>query len=146
MLRWISCRPRPADVLIKLLHFNEAYKGVSATELFKVLVIDDFTLQIVATLLHTEALRQHGVTLVLAINKPREAIADAPVVYFISASPDNVSSIVHDLESGLYKEVCPFFRTGVPSKLHRIAQSNIMLQLHRLNVQCLVLAFNWGYL
>jgi hypothetical protein len=68
-------------------------------------VIDAFTLKIVATLLHTDALRSHGVTLVLTIEKERQAIADAPVVYFVRASAENATSIVKDLESGLYKEV-----------------------------------------
>ena len=69
------------------------------------LVIDSFTLDIVATLLHTEALRQHGVTLVLAIDKEREPITDAPVVYFVRATQDNANAIVADLERGLYREV-----------------------------------------
>jgi hypothetical protein len=95
-----------SDAVIKLLHFNGAYKDDTATaEVFKVLVIDDFTLDIVATLMHTELLRQHGVTLVLAIDKDREAITDAPVVYFIRATPENASSIVKDLASGVYREV-----------------------------------------
>lgn len=47
------------------------------------LVIDEFTLKVVATLLHTEVLRKHGVTLVLTVDKDREAIADAPAVYFL---------------------------------------------------------------
>ena len=71
------------------------------------LVIDDASLKIVATLLHTEALRQHGVTLVLAIDREREAIADAPVVYFVRSTQANAAAIVKDLEGGLYKEVRP---------------------------------------
>lgn len=98
--------PTPADALVKLLHLNESAKrDVSAVEAFKVLVIDDASLKIVATLLHTEALRQHGVTLVLAIDREREAIADAPVVYFVRSSQANTAAIVRDLESSLYKEV-----------------------------------------
>jgi hypothetical protein len=95
-----------ADAIIRFLHFNEPEKrDVEAVEAFKVLVIDDFTIKVVATLLHTEALRQHGVTLVLAIDKEREAIADAPVVYFVQSTPGIASAIVRDLETGLYKEV-----------------------------------------
>ena len=96
-----------ADAIVKFLHFNGVYKDEAASaEVFKVLVIDAYTLNIVATLLHTEALRQHGVTLVLSIEKDREAITDAPVVYFVRASSDNADAIVHDLEHGLYREVC----------------------------------------
>lgn len=96
-----------AESIVKILHFNAANRslGEGKGEVFKVLVVDAFSLKIVATLLHTDALRQHGVTLVLAIDKEREAIADAPVVYFIRAQQDNAAAIVKDLEGGLYKEV-----------------------------------------
>jgi Sec1 family len=100
---FIACA---ADAIVKFLHFNGAYKDEAASaEVFKVLVIDAHTLNIVATLLHTEALRQHGVTLVLSIDKEREAITDAPVVYFVRATPENANAIVSDLEHGLYREV-----------------------------------------
>jgi len=87
-----------------------------------VLVVDDFSLKIVATLLHTDILRQHGVTLVLAIRKDREAITDAPVVYFVRATHDNASAMVKDLEGGLYKEVCSCLRVciGTGTLLGRI--------------------------
>lgn len=93
---------------MKLLHFNVANRhvGEGQGEVFKVLVVDSFSLKIVATLLHTDVLRQHGVTLVLAVDKDREAITDAPVVYFVRALPENCVAIVKDLEAGLYKEVC----------------------------------------
>ena len=98
---------RFADALVKLLHFNGAYQDeAGAAEVFKVLVIDDYTLKVVATLMHTEALRQHGVTLVLSISKERESITDAPVVYFVRATEEIVEGIVHDVEHGLYREVC----------------------------------------
>lgn len=102
-----QARTHLSDAVVKFLHFNGAYKSDAgaATEVFKVLVIDDFTLSIVATLLHTEALRQHGVTLVLAIDKDRESIKDAPVVYFIRGTSENAQAIVKDLELGLYREV-----------------------------------------
>lgn len=92
-----------------MLHFNSATSRdpAGATgEVFKVLVIDDFSLKVVATLLHTDVLRQHGVTLVLSIDKAREAITDAPVVYLLRATTANADAVVKDLESGLYKEVC----------------------------------------
>ena len=91
-----------------MLHFNSApgrdAAGTSG-EVFKVLVIDAFSLKVVATLLHTDVLRQHGVTLVLSIDKAREAITGAPVVYLVRATSDNADAIIKDLESGLYKEV-----------------------------------------
>jgi hypothetical protein len=103
-----------ADAVIRMLHFNEpAKRDVEAVEAFKVLVIDNFTLKVVATLLHTEALRYHGVTLVLAIDKEREAIKDAPVVYFVENTLENANSIVKDLETGLYKEVSNLCHTNM---------------------------------
>jgi sec1 family domain-containing protein 1 len=92
-----------------MLHFNSATGRDTAGgtgEVFKVLVIDDYSLKVVATLLHTDVLRQHGVTLVLAIDKAREAITDAPVVYLLQPTMVNADAVVKDLESGLYKEVC----------------------------------------
>jgi sec1 family domain-containing protein 1 len=91
-----------------MLHFNSAPNrdpGGPSGEIFKVLVIDKFSLDIVATLLHTDALRQHGVTLVLSIDKAREPITDAPVVYLVRATSENADAMIKDLESGLYKEV-----------------------------------------
>lgn len=111
----LNIRARQSGALIKLLHFNEAFQQHQSTEeLFKVLVIDAYTLNVVATLLHTEILRQHGVTLVLTIEKDRQAIADAPAVYFLKPTPENAAQIVADIESGLYKEVHLNFTPWTP--------------------------------
>lgn len=106
------------DNLVKLLHFNGTFQAHQASEeLFKVLIIDQFTLPIVATLLHTEELRRHGVTLVLTIDKDREAITDAPAIYFVQATPDTTSQIVRDVETGLYKEAHVNYTPWVPRAL-----------------------------
>ena len=81
------------------------------------LVIDQFTLHVVATLLHTEELRRHGVTLVLAIDKDRQTISDTPAVYFVQATTENTLQIVKDVETGLYKEVHLNFTPWVPRQL-----------------------------
>eukprot|EP00892_Ulva_mutabilis_P002998 jgi/Ulvmu1/1269/UM109_0067.1 len=115
----LNLRQLQKEAIIRILHFNAANRdlGEGKGEVFKVLVVDDFSLKIVATLLHTDVLRQHGVTLVLAINKDREAITDAPVVYFVCAVQDNAVAIVKDLEGGLYKEVRPHLRVGIVPKI-----------------------------
>lgn len=124
-----------------MLHFNTAPgrdSGGASGEIFKVLVIDEFSLKVVATLLHTDALRQHGVTLVLSIDKAREPITDAPVVYLVRATPDNADSMIKDLEGGLYKEVrasaglvnCTLWPAFQLTSIFHLALTHNMMQAH----------------
>ncbi len=54
-----------ADALVRLLHFNQASTAApkAEDEVYKVLVLDKYTKDILAPLLRLNDLRKHGITL-----------------------------------------------------------------------------------
>lgn len=71
-------------------------------ETYKVLVVDRFTKGIIAPLLNLADLRKQGITLVLDLERQREAIPDVPAVYFIQASESTIQAVSKDVAAGLY--------------------------------------------
>lgn len=63
-------------------------------EIYKVLVLDRQTKDIIAPLLRVSDLRRHGVTLHLMMDAERHSIPDVPAVYFVGASDGAVTRIV----------------------------------------------------
>ena len=66
----------------------------SDAEVYKVLVLDHQTKDIIAPLLRVSDLRRHGVTLHLMLEAERHTISDVPAVYFISATEEHINRIV----------------------------------------------------
>uniref|UniRef100_A0A0G4GIB1 Sec1 family domain-containing protein 1 n=1 Tax=Chromera velia CCMP2878 TaxID=1169474 RepID=A0A0G4GIB1_9ALVE len=69
---------------------------------WKVLLYDKECQDRLATLMKIGSLRQHAVTLHLSIEKERSPVVEAPAVYFVDPTEDNIQRIVSDLEKGLY--------------------------------------------
>lgn len=82
----LDVRKKHADSVIKMLHFN-APPGSLATkseeELYKVLILDRHTKDVLAPLLHVDELRRHGVTLHMLLDTDRQPIPDVPAVYYV---------------------------------------------------------------
>ncbi len=79
-------------------------RGESIAERWKVLVYDGHCADIVAPTLRVGELRACNVTLWMRLEQERQAIPDAPAVYFVSPSADNVKRVARDIQLGLYCE------------------------------------------
>ena len=62
----------------------------------QVLILDAFTKDLLAPLLKVSELRRHGVTMHLQLHQDRQPIADAPAIYFVCATSDNIQRIIAD--------------------------------------------------
>lgn len=106
-----------AEVLQKVLNLNTAAApGKDPAELYKVLVLDRFSKDIVAPLLRLNDLRRNGVTLHLMLEAERQPIPDVPAVYLVQPSPSNVDRVVQDAAFGLYETMHINFTSNLPSK------------------------------
>lgn len=81
-----------AESVVRLLHLNAPQNAIGTTddEIYKVLVLDRFTKDVVAPLLRVNDLRRHGITLHLMISTDRQPIPDVPAVYLIQPTEENI--------------------------------------------------------
>lgn len=75
----------------------------SGPPVWKVLVLDQFTKDVIATVLRVQDLRDVGVTLHVQLHSTRPPLPDVPAVYFVAPTPQNVRQIAQDLEKNLYE-------------------------------------------
>ncbi|KAF2737073.1 putative Golgi transport protein Sly1 [Polyplosphaeria fusca] len=85
--------------------------------IWKVLVFDDFSRDVVSSVLRVNDLRSHGVTLYLNINTSRHAIPDVPVIYLIDPNPANLQIVTSDLSRDLYSTAYINFLTSISRPL-----------------------------
>ena len=78
----------------------DALRIVSDEEpVWKVLVFDNVGRDIVSSVLRVSDLRDNGVTIHLNINSRRSPIEDAPAVYLIEPTPNNLALVSRNLLS-----------------------------------------------
>ena len=65
----------------------------SAPLIWKVLILDELSKDILATSLRVQDLREQGVTLHMQLHSPRPPLADVPAVYFVSPTLANIQRI-----------------------------------------------------
>ncbi|TFY74537.1 hypothetical protein EWM64_g9474, partial [Hericium alpestre] len=70
---------------------------------WKILVLDQQTKDVLATVLRVQDLRDIGVTLHVQLHSSRPPLPDVPAVYFVSPTLQNIRRIAEDLEKGLYE-------------------------------------------
>ncbi|KAI0784998.1 Sec1-like protein [Abortiporus biennis] len=70
---------------------------------WKVLVLDQHTKDVLATVLRVQDLRDVGVTLHVQLHSNRPPLPDVPAVYFISPTLNNIKRVAEDLQKGLYE-------------------------------------------
>ncbi|KAG8812061.1 Vesicle trafficking between the ER and Golgi [Serendipita sp. 399] len=70
---------------------------------WKVLILDNRTKDVLATVLRVQDLRDVGVTLHVQLHSSRPALPDVPAIYFVSPTLQNIRRIAEDLNSGLYE-------------------------------------------
>jgi hypothetical protein len=104
-----------------MLHFNSnapsGLGGRQEDESFKVLILDRYTQDILAPLLHVNELRRHGVTLHMLLDSDRQPIPDVPAVYFVQPTEAAIDRIASDAARGLYDTFYINFSTHVPRPL-----------------------------
>ncbi|KAG2154584.1 Sec1-like protein [Suillus clintonianus] len=70
---------------------------------WKVLVLDQQTKDVLATVLRVQDLRDVGVTLHVQLHSLRPPLPDVPAIYFVAPTLDNVRRIAEDLDKCLYE-------------------------------------------
>jgi hypothetical protein len=106
-------------VLHKILNLNTGgtTPGKDPADLYKVLILDRSTKDVIAPLLRVGDLRKLGVTLHLLLDTERQPIPDVAAVYLVAPSAANIERIVADAAAGLYDTMHLNFTTALPGKL-----------------------------
>ncbi|KAF9011059.1 SLY1 protein [Cyathus striatus] len=91
--------------------------ALTGPPVWKVLVLDQQTKDVLATVLRVQDLRDVGVTLHVQLHSHRPEIPDVPAVYFVSPTLQNVRRIAQDLQKGLYESFHLNFVEPLPRAL-----------------------------
>lgn len=89
----------------------------SAPLVWKVLVLDQQTKDVFATVLRVQDLRDVGVTLHVQLHSTRPPLRDVPAVYFVSPTLANIRRIAEDLDKCLYESFHLNFVEPLPRAL-----------------------------
>ncbi|KAI0931272.1 hypothetical protein AcW1_001280 [Taiwanofungus camphoratus] len=84
---------------------------------WKVLVLDQHTKDVLATVLRVQDLRDVGVTLHVQLHSNRPPLPDVPAVYFVYPTLANIRRIAQDLEKCLYESFHLNFVEPLPRAL-----------------------------
>ncbi|KAF9060967.1 Sly1 vesicle trafficking sec1-like protein [Rhodocollybia butyracea] len=90
---------------------------VSGPPIFKTLVLDQQTKDVLATVLRVQDLRDVGVTLHVQLHSTRPPLPDVPAVYFVSPTAANIRRIAEDLDKALYESFHLNFVEPLPRAL-----------------------------
>ncbi|KAG8968624.1 Vesicle trafficking between the ER and Golgi [Tulasnella sp. 419] len=77
--------------------------GATAPPVWKVLVLDAQSKDVLATVLRVQDLRDTGVTLHVQLHSNRPSIPDVPAIYLVAPTLNNVRRIAEDLQNNLYE-------------------------------------------
>lgn len=110
-----SARPgTPAQDGTDVLPFEAAKQGPL---IWKVLVLDEQSKDVLATSLRVQDLREQGVTLHMQLHSARPPLSDVPAIYFVSPTSYNVKRIALDISQGLYSSYYLSFTSTLPKAL-----------------------------
>lgn len=79
-------------------------ENAQAPLVWKVLILDDLSKDILATSLRVQDLREQGVTLHMQLHSNRPPLADVPAVYFVSPTIANIRRIAEVCDLSLCPE------------------------------------------
>jgi len=139
----MSLREKEITAISKVLSINNGDNNNDEfIDNWKVLVYDQDCRDIISPLLNVGALRQKGVTLHMLLHSDREAIPDAPAVYFVRPSLENVKRIAEDCAKGLYRSVYLHFLTRLERPImeqlaHDLVASNSVSMISKVYDQYL---------
>lgn len=107
-----------ADVVLKILSLNNNQTAnKDPASIYKVLVLDRFTKDVIAPLLRVSDLRKQGVTLHLTLEAERQAIPDVPAIYLVQPTLANIERIGADAGAALYDIMHLHFASALPTRL-----------------------------
>eukprot|EP01038_Epipyxis_sp_PR26KG_P005707 gene5707-7877_t len=115
-----NLRDREVAAISKMLTLttaNSSVGGVDFNDQWKVLIYDQDCRDIISPLMNVGALRQKGVTLHMLLHSERDAVPDAPAVYFVRPNEKNIKRIVDDCIKQLYRSVSINFVTRIERPL-----------------------------
>ena len=137
----LNLRARQKHALLRMLNLNEepssssssssqapgmmvgmggaqaaAAAAMMAPEVYKVLVLDPYTRDVLSPVLRLNELRRTGVTLLLMVDGERQAVPDVPAVYFCRPTSENVERIAQDLATGTYEVAHVNFSAPCPDR------------------------------
>ncbi|CCO26226.1 Protein sly1 [Rhizoctonia solani AG-1 IB] len=105
--------PRPVAAIISRPG-TPAQQAQAAAPAWKVLVLDEQSKDVIATVLRVQDLRDSGVTLHVQLHSHRPALPDVPAVYLVSPTLANVQRIAEDLSQSLYESTHISFTSPLP--------------------------------
>ncbi|CAG7852025.1 SubName: Full=Related to SLY1 protein {ECO:0000313/EMBL:CCA75728.1} [Serendipita indica DSM 11827] len=94
-----------------------AANAPSGPTVWKVLILDNRSKDVLATVLRVQDLRDVGVTLHVQLHTTRPALPDVPAIYFVSPTLQNIKRIAEDLNAGLYESYHLSFIEPLPRAL-----------------------------
>ncbi|KAF8665347.1 hypothetical protein AX16_000366 [Volvariella volvacea WC 439] len=89
----------------------------SGPPVWKILVLDQHTKDVLATVLRVQDLRDVGVTLHVQLHSLRPPLPDVPAVYFVAPTLANIKRIAEDLQKPLYESFHVNFVEPLPRAL-----------------------------
>ncbi|KAF8743678.1 hypothetical protein AX14_001210 [Amanita brunnescens Koide BX004] len=120
-----SLQQAQTAALLTLLNLNNSLNTTAASKtqpvsgppVWKILVLDQRTKDVLATVLRVQDLRDVGVTLHVQLHSLRPPLPDVPAVYFVSPTLANIRRIAEDLRKGLYESFHLNFVEPLPRAL-----------------------------
>jgi len=109
-----SIRERQIETLKRMLRLNSQD---SEEYWWKILIYDDYCQDILSPLFPVEELRRQGITLHLSLHKPRQPVSDAPAVYFVTPTKENITRICEDCTNKLYDSYHINFSSSISREL-----------------------------
>ncbi|KAH0787784.1 protein sly1 [Histomonas meleagridis] len=111
-------RKKQRELIQRILNLNEAVSNNPKDAMkWKVLIFDDRGLYILTTLMKVARLLEVGVTFFSHIDKKRDPIPDADVIYFLEPTEENIHKIAKDCSISLYESINISFISPCPSDL-----------------------------
>jgi len=129
-----SLRERQTENLKKMLCFNkpntESFGTDTAVEdelIWKVLILDKKSTDIVSSVLRVNDLLEYGITMHAMINQRRTQLADVNAIYFIEPTIENIKTLIEDLKNDKYSKFYINFTSSLNRNLLEEFAKNVAL-------------------
>lgn len=107
----VSLRDVQVSAILKMLFLNKDIENANLEDTFsdqeilwKVLILDRKSTEIISSILRVNDLLKAGITVHTLIKQDRASLPDVPAVYFVSPTKENINLIVKDLKENKYSE------------------------------------------
>lgn len=106
-----SLRDMQVSAILKMLFLNKDTENTNLEDAFsdqeilwKVLILDRKSTEIISSILRVNDLLKAGITVHALIKQDRAPLSDVPAVYFITPTEENIELIVKDIKEEKYSE------------------------------------------